>query len=193
MTPTPEQIAAAKDELRNQCEPKDHHLVGDLIHFVRDQNKASNILLAALESAEAKVDAMASRESASVAKEIETSADMLAQVQNAEARVKELEERLKGTLQAGGYQYFCEQLHAAEREACNARYVAEQLKKKLEASEADGARLDWLNRQSDIVYYDGTHGTVWNIGVEGEDRTLCVRTAIDQAMKKDAARKEDRT
>lgn len=110
MKPTPEQIAAAKDELRNQCEPKDHHLVGDLIHFVRDQNKASNILLAALE-----------------------------------------------------------------------------------AAEADGARLDWLNRQSDIVYYDGTHGTVWNIGVEGEDRTLCVRTAIDQAMKKDAARKEDRT
>lgn len=63
----------------------------------------------------------------------------------------------------------------------------------LEAAEADGARLDWLNRQSDIVYYDGTHGTVWNIGVEGEDRTLCVRTAIDQAMKKDAARKEART
>lgn len=53
MKPTPEQIAAAKDELRNQCEPKDHHLVGDLIHFVRDQNKASNILLAALEAAEA--------------------------------------------------------------------------------------------------------------------------------------------
>ena len=71
--------------------------------------------------------------------------------------------------------------------------IARILLAALEAAEADGARLDWVNRQSDIVYYDGTHGTVWNIGVEGEDRTLCVRTAIDQAMKKDAARKEDRT
>ena len=192
-TPTKELLAAAKavfgtGETREQmlllrAERKD----------VPVEISAGRILLAALEAAEAKVEAMASRESASVSKEIETSADMLAQVQNAEARVKELEERLKGTLQAGGYQYFYEQLHAAEREAGNARYVAEQLKKKLEAAEADSARLDWINRQSDIVYYDGTHGTVWNIGVEGEDRTLCVRTAIDQAMKKDAARKEDRT
>lgn len=180
MKPTPEQIAAAKDELRNQCEPKDHHLVGDLIHFVRDQNKASNILLAALEAAEAKVDAMASRESASVAKEIETSADMLAQVQNAEARVKELEERLKGTLQAGGYQYFCEQLHAAEREACNARYVAEQLKKKLEASEVDGARLDWLfdpdNSNTSASYFTETeHECGW--------RNLFTREELDAARK----------
>lgn len=198
MKPTPEQIAAAKDELRNQCEPKDHHLVGDLIHFVRDQNKASNILLAALEAAEAKVDAMASRESASVAKEIETSADMLAQVQNAEARVKELEERLKGTLQAGGYQYFCEQLHAAEREACNARYVAEQLKKKLEASEADGARLDWLEKAPASTYPsidpDPAIGLMHFVAVV-EDNPHERRGHLGKTLREaiDAARKEDRT
>lgn len=99
------------------------------------------ILLAALESAEAKVEAMASRESASVSKEIETSADMLAQVQNAEARVKELEQQLRGTMQAGGYDYFSQQLQECERYWGIARNYAEQMKKKLEAAEADSARL----------------------------------------------------
>ena len=191
MKPTPEQIAAAKAWTRSTPDsPITAEQHAALVAYA-EANKGTPglwiwsdapafILLAALEAAEAKVDAMASRESASVAKEIETSADMLAQVQNAEARVKELEERLKGTLQAGGYQYFCEQLHAAEREACNARYVAEQLKKKLEASEVDGARLDWLfdpdNSNTSASYFTETeHECGW--------RNLFTREELDAARK----------
>ena len=197
MKPTPEQVEAAKAWTKCDESSRQHALLlGSHTHDSMGRI-AAEILLAALEAAEAKVEAMASRESASVSKEIETSADMLAQVQNAEARVKELEERLKGTLQAGGYQYFCEQLHAAEREACNARYVAEQLKKKLEASEVDGARLDWLQLYlSDFtknVSGPTSGGPGWEFGynaglgymVDGCGDTL--REAID------AARKEART
>ena len=152
-TPTKELLAAAKAVFGTGETREQMLLLRAESKYVPVEISAGRILLAALEAAEAKVEAMASRESASVSKEIETSADMLAQVQNAEARVKELEERLKGTLQAGGYQYFYEQLHAAEREAGNARYVAEQLKKKLEAAEADGARLDWLEKEAvDLSY-----------------------------------------
>lgn len=109
--------------------------------------------------------------------------------------MKELEERLKGTLQAGGYQYFYEQLHAAEREAGNARYVAEQLKKKLEAAEADGARLDWLEAHKGIRPGDCDRDaqSYYILHVpSGYDyykggKNLPLREAID------AARKEDRT
>lgn len=67
----------------------------------------------------------------------------------AEARVAELEERLKGTLQAGGYQYFYEQLHAAEREAGNARYVAEQAQAKVAELEAQIAEVVGSQRNED--------------------------------------------
>lgn len=69
--------------------------------------------------------------------------------ETAEARVAELEERLKGTLQAGGYQYFYEQLHAAEREAGNARYVAEQAQAKVAELEAQIAEVVGSQRNED--------------------------------------------
>lgn len=194
-TPTKELLAAAKAVFGTGETREQMLLLRAESKYVPVEISAGRILLAALEAAEAKVEAMASRESASVSKEIETSADMLAQVQNAEARVKELEERLKGTLQAGGYQYFYEQLHAAEREAGNARYVAEQLKKKLEAAEADGARLDWLEAHKGIRPGDCDRDaqSYYILHVpSGYDyykggKNLPLREAID------AARKEDRT
>lgn len=170
MKPTPEQVEAAKAWARCDESSRQHALLlGGHTHDSMGRI-AAEILLAALEAAEHAA-------------------------KGAQAKVKEWEDEAarQGGMHAGGFEYFTARVRNANQQAHNAIYVAQQLEKKLEAAEADGARLDWLNRQSDIVYYDGTHGTVWNIGVEGEDRTLCVRTAIDQAMKKDAARKEDRT
>ena len=192
-TPTKELLAAAKAVFGTGETREQMLLLRAESKYVPVEISAGRILLAALEAAEAKVEAMASRESASVSKEIETSADMLAQVQNAEARVKELEERLKGTLQAGGYQYFYEQLHAAEREAGNARYVAEQLKKKLEAAEADGARLDWLEEAHKVqginfAKYRSNDSTYIEHLMHSDDcediaRGGNVREAIDAARK----------
>ena len=53
-----------------------------------------------------------------------------------QARVKELEAQLKGTLQAGGYEHFTAQVRNAQEQAHNAIYVAQQLEKKVAALES---------------------------------------------------------
>jgi chromosome segregation ATPase len=63
-------------------------------------------------------------------------ADYQTELAKAEARVKELEGHLKGTMHAGGYEHFVEQLRNAQRQAHNAIHVAEQLEKKVEKLEA---------------------------------------------------------
>lgn len=69
----------------------------------------------------------------------------------AEACVKELEEHLKGTMRAGGYEHFVERLRLAERRTHNATYVAEQAQKKVAELEA---ALEMGQRNCDDVYND---------------------------------------
>ena len=52
------------------------------------------------------------------------------------AEVERLEAHLKGSMQAGGYEHFVEQLRNAQRQAHNAIYVAQQLEKKVDELEA---------------------------------------------------------
>jgi len=57
-------------------------------------------------------------------------------IERAANRMKLLEAHLKGSMQAGGYEHFVEQLRNAQRQAHNAIYVAEQLEKKVDELEA---------------------------------------------------------
>lgn len=68
-----------------------------------------------------------------------------------EARVKELEEHLKGTMRAGGFDYFSELVVLANRRTHNATYVAEQAQKKVSELEA---ALEMGQRNCDDVYND---------------------------------------
>ena len=75
--------------------------------------------------------------------------ELLARAEAAEARVKELEEQLKGTMQAGGYEHFTARVRNANQQAHNAIHVAQQLEKKIAELEAQIAEVVGSQRNED--------------------------------------------
>ena len=130
MKPTKEQVEAAKAWARCDESSRQHALLlGGHTHDSMGRIVAE-ILLAALEAAEHAA-------------------------KGAQAKVKEWEDEAarQGGMHAGGFEYFTARVRNANQQAHNAIYVAQQLEKKLEAAEADSARLDWLEKEAvDLSY-----------------------------------------
>lgn len=96
-------------------------------------------------------------------------------------RAEKAEEQLRGTMNAGGYEYFVGQLRQAQSEACNARYVAEQLQTRAEQAERerDQLRAEVAELRKDKERLDFCEQGGWAMILAAEDQTL--RSAIDAA------------